>query len=66
VIEVKKEIEAINDRKDNLKSEINLLEVDKADLETDISLREKQEKDRLIPEIEKYEQMITDIHAEIA
>ena len=66
MIEVKKEIEAINDRKDNLKSEINLLEVDKADLETDISLREKQEKDRLIPEIEKYEQMITDIHAEIA
>ena len=58
VQEVKKEIEAINEKRDNLKAEINKLELDKQDLHNEIRMKEQREKDRLIPEIERYRKMI--------
>ena len=58
VIEVKKEIDNINDRQEALKSEKNLLEVEEQDLISAIKMKEQNERDRLRPEIVKFEEMI--------
>lgn len=58
VIEVKKEIDNINDRQEQLKSEKNLLEVQEQDLISEIKMKEQNERDRLRPEIARYEEMI--------
>lgn len=62
VIEVKKEIDNINDRQEALKSEKSKLEMDQEDLNSAIQMKEKNERDRLIPEIARYEEMIKQMH----
>lgn len=66
VVEVKKEIDNIGDRQENLKSEIHLLEVEQDDLETNIKMKEQDERERLKPEIKRYQEMIDDMHNSIA
>jgi chromosome segregation ATPase len=65
VVEVKKEIDNINDRQDALKSEKNLLEVEEQDLITSIKMKEQNERDRLRPEIVKFEEMIKQMQLQI-
>lgn len=54
VVEVKKEIDNIQERQETLKSDIHLLEVEKDDLESSIQMKEQGDRDRLIPEIKRY------------
>ena len=49
-----------------MKSDIHLLEVEKDDLETNIKMKEQNDRDRLIPEIKRYEDMIADMRNNIA
>jgi len=49
-----------------LKSEIHQLENERTDLEQDLELKKQREKDRILPEIEKINRLITDMDAEIA
>ena len=65
-VELKKEIENINESKEKLRSEKNKLDMDKQDLESELKMKVQREKDKLIPEIEKYQQMIEDMHKQIA
>ena len=66
VVEVKKECDNINDRQESLKSEIHLLEVEQDDLEANIKMKEQDERDRLKPEIKRYQEMIDEMHNSIA
>ena len=66
VVEVKKEVESIQEREDTLRSDIHLLEVEKDDLETNIKMKEQDERERLRPEIKRYEDMINDMRNNIA
>ena len=56
--EVKREIEAIDERRQMLKSEIHQYKNLKQDLEGDLQLKEQQEKERLQPEIDKMNKLI--------
>jgi hypothetical protein len=49
-----------------LKSEIHQLENEKQDLETDIHMKEQREKERILPEIDRMNSLISEIQAEIA
>lgn len=51
VIEVKKEIDNINDRQEALKSEKNGLELQEQDLNDEIKMKERDRRDQLVPEI---------------
>ena len=66
VVEVKKEIENINGRCDDLQSEINKLEVEKGELQLEIQMNEKDRKDKLVPEIKRYQDLIAHMHESIA
>lgn len=61
VIEIKKEIDSINERKENLRSEKNKLEMEKEEIKTSIEQKKKDDKDRLMPEIEHYKRLIEDL-----
>lgn len=65
VVEVKKEIDNINDRQEALKSEKNKLEVDEQDLISSIKMKEQNERDRLRPEIVRFEEMIKQMQLQI-
>ena len=59
--EVKKELEVILERKENLRSELAKLEVEKDDIKLELERKEKNQRDALVPEIERYRLMITEI-----
>ena len=65
VVEVKKEIDNINDRQEALKSEKNLLELEEQDLVQSIKMKEQNERDRLRPEIVRFEEMIKQMQLQI-
>lgn len=66
VVEVKKEIDNSNDRITKLRAEAQQLDEEQSELQKAISNREAEEKARLVPEIERCQQRIADMHAEIA
>ena len=43
-----------------------MLEVEQLELEQELKMKEQREKDRLIPEIERFQKMIADMHKTIA
>jgi len=53
------------ERKENLKSEFCKLEVEKDEIEMELKRKEKNEKDRLLPEIEKYKRLIMEMELDI-
>ena len=61
VVEVKKEIDNINDSITKLKAEAQGLEEEKSELQKAISNREAEEKARLVPEIERFQKLISDM-----
>ena len=62
VVEVKKEIDNSNDRITKLRAEAQQLDEEKSELQKAISNREAEEKARLIPEIERYRKLITEMN----
>ena len=53
------------EKKENLKSELCKLEVEKDEIELELKRKEKNEKDRLLPEIEKYRNLILEMEKDI-
>ena len=65
VEEVKNVFYRIDDRREQLKSDSSKLEMEKTELEQEIEMKKKQEKDKLIPEIERYRKLISEAHLAI-
>lgn len=63
---MRREIETIEERRQVLKSEIHQLENEKQDLESELHMKEQLEKERILPEIERMNALISDIHQEIS
>ena len=63
--DVRREIESIEERRQVLKSEVHQLENEKADLYTEINMKEQREKERLLPEIDRMNSLLNDINGEI-
>ena len=55
---VKKDIDDINDKRENLKSEISLLELEQTELTAELKMKEQRERDRIEPEIERVRKAI--------
>ena len=55
---VKKDIDDINDKRENLKSEISLLELEQTELTAELKMKEQRERDRIEPEIERVRRAI--------
>ena len=53
------------EKKENLRSELSKLEVEKDEIELELKRKEKNEKDRLLPEIEKYRNLILEMEKDI-
>lgn len=49
-----------------LKSEIHQLENEKQDIETELHMKEQREKERILPEIERMNNLINDVTSELA
>lgn len=63
--DVRRDVETIEERRQVLRQEIHQLESEKQDLETDINMKAARERERLVPEIERMEQLIAEIHQDI-
>ena len=61
VVQVRKEMDDCTEKRFNLGNEEKKLDVDKQELQAMINMKVQNERDRLIPEIERYEKMIRDI-----
>ncbi|CDW91529.1 UNKNOWN [Stylonychia lemnae] len=64
--DVRRTIETIEERRQVLRQEIHQLENEKQDLEGDIIQKQTQERERIIPEMQKIEAAIAEITQEIA
>lgn len=63
--EVNKDIETIQERRAGLKAEIHLLDSDKSDIENEIKMKEQKAKERIIPEIQRVNQLILEAKLEL-
>eukprot|EP00347_Sterkiella_histriomuscorum_P000313 403376359 len=64
--DVRRTIETIEERRQVLRQEIHVLENQKLDLESDINVKQTQERERIIPEIERMEALIAELQNEIS
>ncbi len=65
VTEVNKDVETIQERRAALKAEIHVLENDKLDIENEIKQKEQKAKDRILPEIQRTNDLILKIKMEM-
>lgn len=66
ISDVNKDIETIQERRAALKAEIHLYENDKMYIEKEILNKEKNAKERILPDIERTARLIAEMNAEIA